>query len=146
MLRMIFPQLLAGEDLLLGGFARLCRPHPRLLPERPQQAMQPMPKGILVFMFQPKACMTNHAPGLKHKNRSLSRPAAFACGERGILIIISLCSVIYQKYIDNLHIKHHIILPYIVIFRIKMGDYLGDYTENPYICANILSLIYGHCA
>ena len=61
---------------LTGGFARLCRPHPRLLPERPQQAMQPMPKGILVFMFQPKACMTNHAPGLKHKNRPLSRPAA----------------------------------------------------------------------
>ena len=83
MQRKTFPNSLL-ERTSQWGFARLCRSHPLLLPERPWQAMQPMPKGILVFMFQPQACMTSHAPGLKHKNRPLSRPAAFACGERGI--------------------------------------------------------------
>ena len=66
------------------------------------------------------------------------------CGEGGTLTFISPYFTIYHKLYNNQSFIYGYILYCFAIFRIKLGDYLGDYTKNRYICANIL--LHGHCA
>ena len=49
------------------------------------------------------------------------------CGEGGILTYILPHFISFHKIYNNQHFIYGIILYYFAIFRIKLGDYLGDY-------------------
>ena len=84
-------------------------------------------RDLLPAVAHPRSPAAGFAKGNKKGSSSkLGCLSISFCGERGILIIIPPYSVIYRKYIDNMRITHRVILPYIVIFRIILGDYLGD--------------------
>ena len=51
------------------------------------------------------------------------------CGESGILTYISHYFVMLCKYAKYQYITIYVISCHFAIFRIKMGDYLGDYIK-----------------